>query len=112
MPPLYLAQPSGEVRLDELDQAAYDKIVAAGRVVGHHQGDPIVTLRPMPLTSPDPEQGQAFEHLSGAQETVVGVDGDRVVTVVEYPTRQAFKDAVAAYETIGSDDLAADLPDS
>jgi hypothetical protein len=62
------------------------------------------------MTADAPERGDQFRHPDGTYEVVFHVEDDRVLTVREYPTDEAYRDATgeAAFEGVNEDVL--DLP--
>jgi hypothetical protein len=56
------------------------------------------------------ERGAAYRHDDGRVEIVFEAAAGRVLTVTEYPSRDAFRAAVAGTEDAGDHQGVADLP--
>lgn len=56
-------------------------------------------------------RGAEYRHPDGTIEIVFETTADRVLTVREYPTREAFMEAIAAAEHEGENREVANLPD-
>ncbi|WP_254838786.1 hypothetical protein [Natronomonas marina] len=59
----------------------------------------------------EPTTGRQYRHDDGIFEVVFEVEEGRVLTVREYPTREAFEDAVATATDAGIHEAVAELPD-
>lgn len=58
----------------------------------------------------DPRRADSYDHPDGTREIVFHVEGDRVLTVREYPDREAFREGVAGASYAGEHPGVADLP--
>ncbi len=57
-----------------------------------------------------PRRADSYEHPDGTREVVFHVADDRVLTVREYPDREAFREGVADAADAGRHEGVADLP--
>ena len=58
-----------------------------------------------------PTEGQQYRHPDGTVEVVFALEGGRVLTLREYPTRDRFERAVDAATDTGIKEHVATLPD-
>lgn len=58
-----------------------------------------------------PTKGRQFRHDDGTIEVVFATEGERVLTVLEYPTRRAFERRIHDATDEGIHQEVADLPD-
>ncbi len=58
-----------------------------------------------------PTKGSQYRHDDGTVEVVFATEGDRVLTVREYPTRDLFEAAIGAAVDDGTNRHVSELPD-
>ncbi|MDR5674626.1 hypothetical protein RH858_15990 [Halalkaliarchaeum sp. AArc-GB] len=51
-----------------------------------------------------------YRHPDGTVEVIFAIEGDRVLTVREYPERDRFREAVSAATSVGTNDAVDSLP--
>lgn len=51
-----------------------------------------------------------YRHPDGTVEVIFAIEGDRVLTVREYPERGRFRDAVSAATSVGTNEAVESLP--
>ena len=51
-----------------------------------------------------------YRHPDGTVEVIFAIEGDRVLTVREYPERERFREAVSAATSVGTNEAVESLP--